>query len=54
MDISDILKEVVERDASDLHLSVGLPPVARIDGHLRRLDYPVLDSNTPGNSSTAS
>jgi twitching motility protein PilT len=46
MDISDILKQVVERDASDLHLSVGLPPVARIDGHLEALDYPVLDPNT--------
>jgi twitching motility protein PilT len=46
MDISEILKEVVARDASDLHLSVGIPPIARIDGQLQALDYPVLDPNT--------
>jgi twitching motility protein PilT len=46
MDISEILKEVVARDASDLHLSVGVPPIARIDGALEALDYPVLDPNT--------
>jgi twitching motility protein PilT len=42
MDIGEILKQVVARDASDLHLSVGVPPVVRIDGHLQNLDYPVL------------
>lgn len=42
MDIGEILKEVVNRDASDLHLAVGVPPVVRVDGHLENLDYPVL------------
>jgi twitching motility protein PilT len=46
MEISEILKEVVECGASDLHLSVGLPPVARIDGHLESLKHPSLDPNT--------
>ena len=46
MDIGEILREVVNRDASDLHLSVGVPPVVRVDGHLENLDYPVLASRT--------
>jgi twitching motility protein PilT len=35
--MNDLLKMVVERDASDLHLSVGRPPVIRIDGRLENL-----------------
>jgi twitching motility protein PilT len=43
MDVGEILREVVEMQASDLHLAVGLPPVVRVDGHLRNLDgYPEL------------
>ncbi len=45
MDMAEILKEVVNQKASDLHLAVGVPPVVRIDGHLRNLDYPVLEAN---------
>lgn len=32
--IEILLEEVVKRDASDLHLQVGLPPMLRIDGAL--------------------
>lgn len=42
MDIGEILKETVDRQASDLHLAVGLPPVLRIDGRLQPLDRPAL------------
>jgi twitching motility protein PilT len=43
VDVGEILREVVEMQASDLHLAVGLPPVVRVDGHLRNLDgYPEL------------
>ncbi|MCE5253468.1 MAG: type IV pilus twitching motility protein PilT [Actinomycetia bacterium] len=42
MDIGGILKEVIDKEASDLHLAVGVPPVVRIDGRLEKLDYPVL------------
>ncbi|MBZ0257751.1 type IV pilus twitching motility protein PilT [bacterium] len=35
--MQDLLKIVVERDASDLHLRVGRPPVIRIDGRLEDL-----------------
>ncbi len=45
MDLVDILLEVLERDASDLHLTVGSPPIIRINGQLERLDYPRLSAN---------
>lgn len=45
MDLVDILVEVLERGASDLHLTVGSPPIIRITGKLTRMDYPVLNSN---------
>ncbi len=45
MDIADILRDVVDLGASDLHLAVGLPPMVRIDGELRGLDYPELTPN---------
>ncbi|MDX1632554.1 MAG: type IV pilus twitching motility protein PilT [Thermoanaerobaculia bacterium] len=37
MNINDLLKIAVERNASDLHLKVGSPPVVRIDGDLEPL-----------------
>jgi len=43
--VDDLLREATERGASDLHLSVGLPPVIRIDGKLVRLDYSPLAPN---------
>lgn len=43
--VDDLLRETTERGASDLHLSVGLPPVIRIDGTLVRLDYNPLAPN---------
>jgi len=36
--ISDLLQLVVDEGASDLHLSVGLPPILRLHGRLRPLD----------------
>jgi len=46
MDITELLMLTKNRDASDLHLSVGVPPMARIHGRLIRLDYPVLTPAT--------
>lgn len=37
--IDDLLTECVERGGSDLHITVGLPPMVRVDGVLRPLDY---------------
>lgn len=36
--IEDLMEEVVERKASDLHISAGLPPYIRISGHLTPTD----------------
>ncbi len=42
MILEDLLAQVFEQGASDLHLSPGLPPVLRIDGNLVRTEYPPL------------
>ena len=39
--ILDLLAEVVNRGASDLHLTAGAPPHLRIDGELQPMDLPV-------------
>src|SRR2546428_5344954 len=41
-DFADILLEVIEAGASDLHLTAGSPPMVRERGVLRPLDYPTL------------
>ena len=41
--IDKLLQTQVNRDASDLHISVGQPPVLRCDGRLVRLDTKVLE-----------
>src|SRR3990170_3085424 len=44
--IDDLLVKVVERRASDLHVTVGTEPVIRVQGHLERLvDYPKIRSD---------
>jgi len=42
MNIRELLAITKERDASDLHITVGIPPVLRINGKLRKLDLPEL------------
>ena len=43
MDLKNLLKQVVDSAASDLHIRVGEPPVFRIDGRLiRQLDLPAV------------
>jgi twitching motility protein PilT len=41
-DFADVLLQVMERNASDLHLTAGSPPMIRQHGKLHALDYPVL------------
>ncbi len=41
-DINDLLIDVLEREASDLHLTAGVPPMIRLNGKLQPLDYPRL------------
>ncbi|MEQ8819262.1 MAG: type IV pilus twitching motility protein PilT [Sumerlaeia bacterium] len=40
--LRQLLREAVERGASDLHLTRGIPPMLRLDGYLVPLDYPAL------------
>jgi len=44
--IDELLEIVVRHNASDLHLAVGLPPIIRVDGQLRRLRYQEFDPLT--------
>ena len=43
-DFADVLIEVMELGASDLHITAGAPPKVREKGRLRALDYPALSS----------
>jgi twitching motility protein PilT len=42
--INQLLELAIEEKASDIHLKTDNPPVFRINGHLTRLDLPVLDN----------
>ncbi len=42
MHLDDLLRELVDRHGSDLHLRVGEPPIMRIHGHLTRTEHEVL------------
>ncbi|NEX17624.1 MAG: twitching motility protein PilT [Halochromatium sp.] len=43
MDIAELLAFGVKNNASDLHLSAGLPPMIRVDGDMRRINVPALE-----------
>jgi twitching motility protein PilT len=43
MDISQLLAFSVKQQASDLHLSAGLPPMIRVDGDVRRVNLPPME-----------
>ena len=43
--IDDLLRDTCERGSSDLHMTVGLPPVVRVDGSLQHLPYTPLAPN---------
>ena len=42
MNMESLLREAVARHASDLHVTVGVPPLIRINGALIKLDLPAL------------
>jgi twitching motility protein PilT len=42
LDFADVLIEVLDRRASDLHITAGAPPTIRVRGRLLPLDFPVL------------
>ncbi len=43
MDITELLAFSAKNEASDLHLSAGLPPMIRVDGEVRRINLPPLE-----------
>ena len=43
MDITELLAFSAKQNASDLHLSAGLPPMIRVDGDIRRVNLPALE-----------
>lgn len=43
MNLDDLLNFAVKNNASDLHLSAGLPPMIRVDGDIRRINLPALE-----------
>ncbi len=45
MNITELLKLTNELEASDLHLTVGVPPTLRVNGLLSPLEYPELTEN---------
>jgi twitching motility protein PilT len=46
MDIAELLAFSVKNNASDLHVSAGLPPMIRVDGDIRRINVPAMDHKT--------
>ncbi|QIZ75725.1 type IV pilus twitching motility protein PilT [Ferrimonas lipolytica] len=43
MEITELLAFSVKHNASDLHLSAGVPPLIRVDGEVRKINLPSLD-----------
>lgn len=43
LDIAQLLAFAVKNDASDLHLSSGVPPMIRVDGDIKRINMPALE-----------
>lgn len=49
VDLNALCAQAMQAGASDIHLKVGLPPVFRVDGALRRIDeWPVLTNDELG------
>ena len=43
--LSDYLFDAIQMEASDLHITAGLPPMVRIHGKVQPLDSPPLTPN---------
>jgi twitching motility protein PilT len=41
--IDELLEIVVRKNASDLHIAVGIPPIIRVDGELLQTNYTAFD-----------
>ena len=43
MDITELLSFAVQQNASDLHVTAGMPPLIRVDGDVRRIKLPAME-----------
>jgi twitching motility protein PilT len=41
LNLRDLLQEMIEKKASDLHITAGVPPVLRVDGVIHKTNHPV-------------
>lgn len=53
MELNKLLELVVKHNASDLHLTVGRPPILRVDGTLESLELKELNANDTENYAKA-
>ena len=42
LNIEDVLQNAKRNGASDVHLTVGIPPKMRVNGNLQTMNYPKL------------
>lgn len=49
MDVAELLAFAYKQNASDIHLSSGLPPMIRVDGEIKRINVDPLDDRTVHN-----
>jgi Tfp pilus assembly pilus retraction ATPase PilT len=54
VDIAQLLAFAVKNNASDLHLSSGVPPMIRVDGDMKRINMPPLSHKEVAFASTPS
>jgi twitching motility protein PilT len=45
--LRELLEVMVKRNASDLHITVGTPPMLRVDGKLVKIDQDILRRKIP-------
>ena len=42
LNLRDLLQEMIEKGASDLHITAGVPPMLRIDGVIRKTSHTIV------------
>ena len=42
--LQDILVQAKEKEASDVHLNIGIPPIYRLNGKLVKSEFPILSA----------
>ena len=45
VEIRSILAEAVIKDASDVNINVGLPPIIRVNTELTEMDFPIISND---------